>query len=253
MCGIIGMISRRSVCASLIEGLKNLEYRGYDSAGFAVLRDDEFICHKDVGRVANLDPFVAEADGATIGMAHTRWATHGQPSVVNAHPHMSADGRFAIVHNGIIENYAVLREYLQKRGVEFVSETDTEVIVQLIAQEFKNSTLQAVRDAISRLEGTFGLLVMDKQDPHRLIAARRGSPLVIGVGEDEYIAASDVAALISHTRQVIYLDDGEIAELTMTGYRTSTFSDVTVVHETTQIDWEIEQIERTRSGGCAGL
>ncbi|MCL5269590.1 MAG: glutamine--fructose-6-phosphate transaminase (isomerizing) [bacterium] len=244
MCGIIGMISTREVGPSLLEGLKNLEYRGYDSAGFTVLLDGRFITHKDVGRVANLEPYIAETAGAHIGMAHTRWATHGAPSAVNAHPHFSNDGRFAVVHNGIIENYAVLREYLENHGVAFKSETDTEVIVQLIAHEFRNSALQAVRDAIARLDGTFGLLVMDVNDPYRLIAVRQGSPLVIGVGENEYIAASDVSALISHTRQVIYLEDGEIAELTLTGYRTSTFSDVTVIHSPTQIDWEMEQIEK---------
>jgi glucosamine--fructose-6-phosphate aminotransferase (isomerizing) len=244
MCGIIGMISRRPVAPCLVEGLKNLEYRGYDSAGFTVLMDGDFYTRKDVGRVAKLDPFVAEANGAHIGMAHTRWATHGQPSVANAHPHFSADGRFAVVHNGIIENYSVLREYLKTQGVAFQSETDTEVIPNLIAHEYRNSTVQAVRDAISRLEGTFGLLIMDRDDPNRLIAARRGSPLVIGIGDNEYFAASDIAALIQHTNRVVFLNDGEIAELTMTGYRTSNFEDVTTVHETTQIDWEIEQIEK---------
>src|SRR5262245_40604180 len=172
MCGIIGMISRRSVAPCLIEGLKNLEYRGYDSAGFTVLMDGDFFTRKDVGRVAKLDPFVPEANGAHIGMAHTRWATHGIPSVPNAHPHFSMDGRFAVVHNGIIENYSVLREFLINRGYKFKSETDTEVIPNLIAYEYKNSTMQAVRDAIGRLEGAFGLVIMDREDPHRLIAAR---------------------------------------------------------------------------------
>ena len=244
MCGIIGMISRRDVGPALIEGLKNLEYRGYDSAGYAAVNDGGWVSNKVVGRVAQLDGTLPQTEGCRIGMAHTRWATHGAPTESNAHPHFSADGRFAIVHNGIIENYAVLREYLIKQGVEFKSETDTEVIVQLIAHEYKDGLLQAIRAALGRLEGTFGLLAIDREDPNRLIAIRQGSPLVIGVGEDEYIAASDVSALIQHTRNVIYLDDGEIAELTLTGYRTSNFQDVTVVHETAKVDWEIEQIKK---------
>ena len=245
MCGIIGMISRRDVGPMLIEGLKNLEYRGYDSAGFTVLINGHYVTHKDVGRVAKLDPFVAETVGGHIGMAHTRWATHGQPSEVNAHPHFSSNGRFAVVHNGIIENFGVLREYLENHGVVFKSETDTEVIPHLIEYEFRNSTLQAVRDAISRLKGTYGLMILDRDDPQRLIAVRQGSPLVIGVGEHELFAASDVAALIHHTRNVIFLNDGEIAELTLTGYRTSNFLDETTTHEPTEIDWEIEQIEKS--------
>ena len=244
MCGIIGMIAQRDVGPLLIEGLKNLEYRGYDSAGYAVLKDSAFVCHKEAGRVAKLDPFIPETAGGHIGMAHTRWATHGAPTQTNAHPHFSSDGRFVVVHNGIIENYAALTAYLKKHGVVFASETDTEVIVQLIAHEYRNNTMQAVRDAIAHLEGTFGLLVLDREDPHRLIAARQGSPLVIGIGDGEYLVGSDVSAMIQHTRQVVYMDDGEIAELTLTGYRTSNFSDITVVHEPTEIDWEIEQIEK---------
>jgi glucosamine--fructose-6-phosphate aminotransferase (isomerizing) len=244
MCGIIGMISRRDVAEHLIEGLKTLEYRGYDSAGFGVLVDGEFILNKEVGRVAGLDSRSDEAAGGTIGIAHTRWATHGQPTLINAHPHVSQDGRFMIVHNGIIENYTVLREYLTKQGIEFKSETDSEVIAQLIAHECKNGTMQAVREAVSRLKGTFGLLILDREDPGRLVAVCQGSPLVIGIGDDEYFAASDVSALIQHTRQVVFLKDGEIAELTLTGYRTSNFADITVVNEPTEIDWEIEEIEK---------
>jgi len=203
------------------------------------------VIHKEVGRVDRLDAYLPETEGCHIGMAHTRWATHGQPSEANAHPHLSYDGRFAVVHNGIIENYSVLREYLRKQGIEFRSETDTEVIAHLIAHEYRNSTMQAVRDTLARLDGTFGLLILDRDDPHRMIAVRQGSPLVLGVGDGEFFAASDVSALIQHTRQVIYLDDGELAELTLTGYRTATFTtDLTVVHETTEVDWEIEQIEK---------
>ena len=246
MCGIIGMIARRDVGPHLIEGLKQLEYRGYDSAGFAVLTSSGFVARKAVGRVAGLDPYVDDASGGHIGMAHTRWATHGQPTEPNAHPHFSSDGRFAVVHNGIIENYQALKTYLGNHGVEFKSQTDSETIPQMIAHECKScgSAMQAVRNTIARLDGTFGLLILDREDPNRLIAARKGSPLVIGIGENEYFAASDILALVQHTRQVVFLEDGEIAELTLTGYRTSSFSDVTILHELTEIDWEIEQIEK---------
>ncbi|MCX7012155.1 MAG: glutamine--fructose-6-phosphate transaminase (isomerizing), partial [Candidatus Sumerlaeota bacterium] len=181
----------------------------------------------------------------TIGIAHTRWATHGAPSILNAHPHFDDSGDIAIVHNGVIENYLALREYLAQRGHKVKSETDTEVIAHLIAEYSEHGLLHAVRSAARLLEGTFGLIVLSRRDPHRLIAVRQGSPVVLGIGDQEYFIASDVAALVNNTRQVIFLDDGEIAELTLTGYRTSTFQDdVTVVKDTTKIDWEIEAIEK---------
>ena len=243
MCGIVGVIAKRDVAGDLIEGLKMLEYRGYDSAGIALIDDDEMTVHKAVGRISELEAKLDESPGGHIGIAHTRWATHGAPSEPNAHPHLSANGRFAIVHNGIIENCNALRELLTGHGFVFKSETDSEVIAHLIEHCYRNSTLQAVRDAIGLLDGAFGILVLDREDPHRLIAARLGSPLVIGIGENEYFAASDIAAIVGHTRQVIYLEDGELAELSLSGYRTSTFDDHTVVREPTEIDWEIDQIE----------
>ncbi|MCE5230229.1 glutamine--fructose-6-phosphate transaminase (isomerizing) [bacterium] len=245
MCGIIGVIARRDVGATLLEGLKNLEYRGYDSAGFAVIRDgDGFVVRKEVGRVGQLDQYLPDAAGGKIGIAHTRWATHGPPTQINAHPHLSNDGRFAIVHNGIIENYAVLRELLEKYGVRFVSQTDSEVVAQLIAHEARNGAADPIREAVLRLEGTFGLLILDRENPNRLVAVRQGSPLLIGIGEGEYYAASDAAAILAHTRQVIYIDDGEIAEITLDGFQTHTFANEPVVHAPSRIDWEIESIEK---------
>jgi glucosamine--fructose-6-phosphate aminotransferase (isomerizing) len=229
----------------LLEGLKCLEYRGYDSAGIAVLRDGAFHCEKVVGRVAQLDRFVdGDLAGAHIGIAHTRWATHGAPTLANAHPHFDEKHRFALVHNGIIENYTALREYLIKKGVTIVSETDTEIIAHLIAEEMNGNLTAAIQRALGRLEGTFGLLILCLDDPHRLIAARRGSPVVIGVGEDQYFVASDVSAFVQHTRQVLHLEDGEMAELTLTGYRTMTFGDVTTLRDVDHVEWEIEAIEK---------
>ncbi len=229
---------------ALIQGLKNLEYRGYDAAGFAVVRDGELIVRKVAGRVAQLEVHLPDADGAHVGMAHTRWATHGAPTQANAHPHVSADGRFAVVHNGIIENYRVLRELLEQRGVHFASETDSETVAHLIMHEWRGDTLAAVYAAAARLKGTFGLLVIDRDEPGRLIAVRQGSPLVIGVAEGELFAASDASAIVQHTRQVIYLEDGEVAELTLEGYKTSTFDHVDTTRRPEAIDWEIEAIER---------
>ena len=243
MCGIVGIISQRNITQLLLEGLKRLEYRGYDSAGVALINDGKFVCHKVVGRVAQLH---AELDGnsGTIGIAHTRWATHGAPSVLNAHPHFDNDSAIALVHNGIIENYIALREFLSKKGHKFVSETDTEVIVHLIAEYMDGNLLAAVQRAMAQLEGTFGLLILSANDPNRLIAVRQGSPVVIGVGDGEYYVASDVSAFVNNTRQVIYLRDGEMAELTPTGYRTLTFGDVTTVHHPDEITWEIDAIEK---------
>ncbi|OPZ19828.1 MAG: Glutamine--fructose-6-phosphate aminotransferase (isomerizing) [candidate division BRC1 bacterium ADurb.BinA364] len=245
MCGIVGILSRAPVAVKLLEGLKRLEYRGYDSAGIATIGDGAMHCEKVVGRVEQLQPSVDSGRlSGTIGIAHTRWATHGAPSVVNAHPHMDENEEIAIVHNGVIENYLALKEYLIGRGRKFKSETDTEVIVHLIAEFMDKGLMSAVRETASRLEGTFGLIVISRKDPYRMIAVRQGSPIVFGIGEHEYFVASDVSAMVDSTRQVIFLDDGEIVDITLSGYRTMNFEDVTVVKDSTQIDWEIEAIEK---------
>ena len=246
MCGIVGAVSRGPVAPILIEGLKRLEYRGYDSAGVAIIQDGAFRSEKVAGRVDELDRKVDDTWTGSTGIAHTRWATHGAPNEVNAHPHFDEHRRIALVHNGIIENYIALREYLRKRGRTIVSDTDSELIAHLISEylENDNNLVSAVQKAITHLQGTFGLLVLHTGDPHRLIAARRGSPVVMGIGDDEYFVASDPSAFVHCTRQVVYLEDGEMAEVTPTGYRTMTFADVTTARAPDEITWEMDAIEK---------
>jgi glucosamine--fructose-6-phosphate aminotransferase (isomerizing) len=222
-----------------------LEYRGYDSAGIAVIQNGDFKYHRVVGRVAQLETFANDPDNASnLGIAHTRWATHGEPSERNAHPHFDEKHNIALVHNGIIENYQAIKELLKKKGRKIASDTDSELIAHVIAEYMTGNLVAAVQKALEVLEGTFGLLILSKNDPNRMIAVRKGSPVVIGVGEQEYFVASDISAFAHHTRQVIYLRDGEMAELTPTGYRTMTFEDITLVHEMDQITWEIDAIEK---------
>jgi glucosamine--fructose-6-phosphate aminotransferase (isomerizing) len=219
MCGIVGAIGQRKVSDILIEGLKRLEYRGYDSAGMAVLdkKKGRINCIKKLGKVAALEEAVAHSSAkGTLGIAHTRWATHGKPSEANAHPHCSSDG-LALVHNGIIENYLSLKEGLIKSGYEFITETDTEVIVHLIHAELNKSDVgvtQAVKNVVSVLEGAYGLAIISKDDPDKIVVARSGSPLVIGVGIGENFIASDPSALGQVTDRFIYLEEGDIAEVT---------------------------------------
>ncbi|MFW6255195.1 MAG: glutamine--fructose-6-phosphate transaminase (isomerizing) [Candidatus Sumerlaeota bacterium] len=247
MCGIVGIVSRNNVSPMLLEGLKRLEYRGYDSAGIAVIQDGELSYQKTVGRVAALEDFANdEKNAANIGIAHTRWATHGEPNETNAHPHFDEKHRIALVHNGIIENYQALKSWLKKKGRKIVSDTDSELIAHLIAEYMDGgNVVAAAQRALEHLEGTFGLLILSLNDPNRLIAARRGSPVVIGIGEEEFYVASDISAFAHYTRQVVYLRDGEMAEMTPTGYRTMTFEDVTLVPDTDEITWEIDAIEKS--------
>ncbi len=207
MCGIVGYIGKRKAKPILINGLRRLEYRGYDSAGIATIEKDGVLVCKEKGKVSELDSKCPELDGV-IGIGHTRWATHGQPSQQNAHPHRS--GKITIVHNGIIENHQDLREQLE--GVEFLSQTDSEVLAHLINKEYQPGVYlkDAVRKVLSQVVGTFGLVVMADDKPGELIAARRGSPLLVGVGDDECFVASDAAAIISHTDKVIYLEDNQL-------------------------------------------
>ena len=218
MCGIVGYIGSRQAYGMLIKGLHRLEYRGYDSAGVALINDaDELHVYKAKGKVADLENAAAGKDcSGSVGIAHTRWATHGEPSVKNAHPHVSESGNIALVHNGIIENFIVLREQLKKRGFHFKSDTDTEVLVQLIeyAQEkHQCSLMEAVRHALRKCIGAYAIAVIDKRDPHTLVAARKGSPLVIGVTKDnsEFFIASDATPVAEYTQDVVYIDDEQIA------------------------------------------
>ncbi len=225
MCGIVGYIGQRQASPILLEGLHRLEYRGYDSAGIAVVHRGRLRVTKAAVRVAGLRDLVGAPTTATVGVGHTRWATHGEPNDVNAHPHTDASGRVAVVHNGIIENAERLRSELTAGGVTLVSETDTEALAHLIAAAIAagaSSLEDAVRAALVRVEGAYGLLVLDSRRPGELVVARNGSPIVLGVGEDEMFVASDVAALVRHTQQVVYLDDGELATVRAHEFYTST-------------------------------
>jgi glucosamine--fructose-6-phosphate aminotransferase (isomerizing) len=223
VCGIVGYIGRRDAVPVLLEGLRSLEYRGYDSAGLAVIYRNRLQVTKTAGRVQDLRDRVSDRTKATIGIGHTRWATHGEPNDTNAHPHTDAEGRIAVVHNGIIENAEQLRDALTGRGVKLVSDTDTEALAHMIAAEATEGTPleEAVRRTLRRVDGTYGLVVLDTQNPNELVVARNGSPIVLGIGESEMFVASDVAALVRYTKQVVYLDDAEVATVHAADYTTA--------------------------------
>jgi len=249
MCGIVGYVGPRGATPLLIEGLKRLEYRGYDSAGVAVLNGKGVETRKEAGKISKLESLIAtDPPHGTLGIAHTRWATHGQPNQINAHPHSSKSGNIAVVHNGIIENSTVLKQRLESRGYVFVSDTDTEVLAHLIEEFYEGNLEAAVIEALLHVEGTYGIAVITSEEPDKLVAARKGSPLLIGLGENEYFVASDVSAILSHTRQVIYLDDGDLAVLTRDGYKVLDLNNVALQKTVHRVDWDIEKIER---GGFA--
>ena len=249
MCGIVGFVGTRQAAPILLEGLSRLEYRGYDSAGVAVFDGTELRLAKAEGRLQVLSDLIrgGEAVEGTLGIGHTRWATHGAPSDVNSHPQVSESGRIAVVHNGIIENYAELRDYLKHRGVVFTSETDTEVVAHLIEYFYKGDLLEAVGRALHRLEGAYALGIVCADEPEKLVAARKDSPLILGIGEGENFLASDVTAMIKHTRDVIYLEDGEVAVLTREGISCCDSLLQPVEKEVSRVDWEIGAAEK---GGC---
>jgi len=246
MCGIVGYVGPRQPAPILVEGLKRLEYRGYDSSGIATMNGDGTIfVHKREGRIRNMEhQLPTELPHATIGIAHTRWATHGAPNDTNAHPHLSADGKIAVVHNGIIENHSSLRKMLSSEGISFVSDTDTEVIPNLISRFYEDDLETAVKRALGLIEGTYGIVVFAASEPDRIVVARNGSPIVLGVGENEMFVASDAPALIAHTKQVVYLDDGEVAVLEASGFRTTDLHDRAVEKGVDLIDWDLQEIER---------
>ena len=251
MCGIVGFTSRnKSAVGPLVNGLRRLEYRGYDSAGVALESTEGIKVYKQTGKVAKLDNLLSRAlpenerGKYTIGIAHTRWATHGLPTVANAHPHVADGGNLALVHNGIIENYAALRAGLEKRGVKFLSQTDTEVVAHLIAAFDKGDLLAAAAEALKRVEGTYGIAAISAKHPGEMVVARKGSPLVIGVGEDDIVVASDVSAIVAYTRQVIYLKDGDIARITPHGVDIHTLDNSPVTREVQEVDWDIGAIEK---------
>ena len=250
MCGIVGYIGYRDSVPILLKGLKRLEYRGYDSAGIALVRDKKLSYLKKAGKVSQLQSLVDDTPmQGFIGLAHTRWATHGEPNDINAHPHVDHTGKIALVHNGIIENFGTLKRVLEDQGVAFTSDTDSEVLVQLISALYYNGNTitfeEAVRGALQEVVGAYGIVAVCTDEPDTLIAARLGSPLVLGIGEGEYFLASDASPIVEHTRNVIYLDDGEMVKLTQNEHVISEIHSKNIVtKKLNEIDLSIEEIEK---------
>jgi len=247
MCGIVGYIGNRDVYPVLVNGLKRLEYRGYDSAGIAVLNEGVHI-YKCKGKVSDLEAHVnGHPVSGHIGIGHTRWATHGEPNDINAHPHQSYNGKFILIHNGIIENYASLKEKLENRGIVFKSQTDTEVLVNLIEFIYLKGSVtaeMAVRLALSKVEGAYGVVIMCTDEPDKLIAARKGSPLVIGVGNEEYFLASDATPIVEYTKSVIYLNDHNVAVITKGELILKTLKNIPLTPKIQQLDLELGEIDK---------
>src|SRR5262245_50750278 len=239
MCGIVGYVGRREAEPILVEGLRRLEYRGYDSAGLATLTGDRLHLRKRAGRVADLSAYLADRPAPGChGISHTRWATHGPANDVNAHPHLGGDGLVAVVHNGVIENYASLKRQLQAEGVTFRSETDTEVIAQLIAHHLNGDLVEAVRKVLPMLKGTYGLAVLSPCSPDLIVGARLGSPLVLGIGDGEHFLASDASALLGNTEKVVYLQDHQLCVLTPDEWHILDSERTRVEANVEQINWD---------------
>jgi len=255
MCGIVAYLGKKPAQPILLEGLKRLEYRGYDSAGMALLGSDGIQVRKTSGRISALEEILGEVNIAeTLGIGHTRWATHGEPNTINAHPHLDYTGKIALVHNGIIENYETLKIWLQNEGSQFISQTDTEVIANLIGYFYakgdqdgqsgqQNKFEWAVQKALRELHGTYGLGIICRDFPNMLIGAKKGSPLILGVGDNEYILASDAAAIVEHTTRAIYLADNETVTVSRDRFHTRTIDNVSVTKDLTQIEFSLDQIE----------
>jgi glucosamine--fructose-6-phosphate aminotransferase (isomerizing) len=244
MCGIVGYTGRRQAGPLLLEGLLRLEYRGYDSAGVAIQNGNGLVINKLAGRVSKLrDQLQAEPVVGISGIAHTRWATHGAPTQRNAHPHLDCGAELALVHNGIIENADALRTRLERDGHDFTSDTDTETLAHLIEDAPGSSLEERVIAALAHVEGTYGLAVMSSEEPHKVVAARRGSPLLIGVGDNEFFVASDASAVLGHTRSVVFLNDGDIGVLTPDGYRVIDSEARELTRAVDDIEWDLEAIE----------
>ncbi len=259
MCGIVGYVGRQKAATIMLEGLKRLEYRGYDSAGLAVLQDAGVTVVKSVGRVANLGKLASgKRLAGTTGISHTRWATHGGVTDANAHPHVSSDGQVVLVHNGVIENYVAIKKFLLTKGYSFASETDTEVLANLIAYHLAKEPaapaangaadspsrfLEAVRKTLLHVEGTYGIAVLSPSHPGELVAARKGSPLILGVGDQEHLIASDVSALVSRTQNVVYLKDGELVHVNAAGFTLSTLDLADVSPVIDKVTWSVDDAE----------
>jgi len=245
MCGIVGYTGPRQALPVLLGGLKRLEYRGYDSAGIALIADGKLIVQKSAGKIAALEAQLGrDTQQATVGIAHTRWATHGAPTSKNAHPHTDCAGNIAVAHNGIIENHAALRQMLISKGHRFTSDTDTETLAHLVEQFYQGSLEAAVAAALQEVEGTYGIVVISVKEPNTIVAARSGSPLLLGLGNGENFVASDPSAVLAYTRSVVYLDEGDLAVVTPSGYQVKGRHAVPLSKEVSQIEWDLATIER---------
>ena len=258
MCGIVAFFGKKSAQPVLIEGLKRLEYRGYDSSGIALFDGNSLEIKKSSGRIDVLASLLdTPKKEQTLGIGHTRWATHGQPNTLNAHPHLDHSGKIAVVHNGIVENYNSLKTWLTNEGITFQSETDTEVAANLIGYFYAQTCIEdqdkpskgqnpfewAVQQALQELHGTFGFAIMCSDYPDMLIGAKKGSPLILGVGNEEFILASDAAAIVEHTTQAIYMSDNEMVCITPEGFHTKTIANVSISKSLKEIEFSLEQIE----------
>src|SRR5713226_2770533 len=246
MCGIIGYIGPKDVVPVLIDGLRRLEYRGYDSAGVAVVHDGEVELRRSAGKLSRLEDVITlhplEGD---YGIGHTRWATHGRPTEENAHPHRDCTGRIVVVHNGIIENYLELKKQLQKEGHTFVTETDTEIVAHLVERESAGDGLEnAVRRALLYMRGLFALVLISADDPHKIVTVRNGPPIVVGLGEKEFFVASDIPAILAHTRDVVFLGDEEMAVITPSGVEFTDYSGRAVSKKSTRVAWDPVMAEK---------
>jgi glucosamine--fructose-6-phosphate aminotransferase (isomerizing) len=249
MCGIVGYVGQRDAQSILLNGLKRLEYRGYDSAGVATVDSEQLHLRRSVGKVSGLESVLtSDPVPGHIGLAHTRWATHGGPSEQNAHSHLDASDRIAIVHNGIIENHRAIRQFLEKQGVTFRSETDTESLVQLIGFFYEQTAdfLAAVRQAVRDVRGTFGLVALCKDVPYSLVAARRGSPLIVGIGDGEFVVASDGSAIAEHTHRVVYLEDNELVTMGPDGLQVTDLDQQLLEKSIDTLEVTLEEIEYRR-------
>ena len=249
MCGIVGYIGNKKASDIIIKGLKRLEYRGYDSAGLSTMEDNNIFTSKCKGKISDLESLSTIKNHLNYcGIGHTRWATHGEPNISNAHPHNDTDNIFSLIHNGIIENHYSIKEYLSSKGVKFKSDTDTEVLVQFISYIYKTKKLDfynTVKVVLKEVKGTYGIVVMCKDEPEKLVAAKNGSPLLIGIGDEEHFLASDASAILDETRNIFYLEDGEIAEVTRESYKVTHIEhNQEIIKDIKEIEYSLDQIEK---------
>lgn len=245
MCGIVGYVGNKIATPVLLDGLKRLEYRGYDSAGVAIMNGKGVETRRAAGKIARLESLLdIDPPLGTLGIGHTRWATHGPPTEINAHPHLSTNATIAVVHNGIIENATALKAGLEARGFVFKSDTDTEVLAHLIEAAYAGNLEAAVIEALRQVDGTYGIAVISSNEKDKIVAARKGSPLLIGLGDNEYYVASDASAILAYTRNVVYLDDGDVAVVTRDGYKVLDLDAIARDKPVSRIDWDLDQIER---------